>query len=47
MTDPDNDLEERAEAMDLEFYDHLDEHTSDGGGCMELAEALAEARREE
>lgn len=46
MSDTTKELRSRAQELDEDFYDNLDEKIDDGGGCMELAEALSEARND-
>lgn len=46
MTDADTDLRERSETVADDWADSVAEQAEDGGGCMELAEALSEMREE-
>lgn len=47
MSDPEtDDVRDRLTDAATDFYGSLDDELEDGGGCMELAEALAAHRDE-
>lgn len=47
MSEPQANLNERAEEMDMDFEERLqDRLDGEAGGCMNMAEALAEMRRD-
>ncbi len=46
MNDADQELRDRSEAVADDWAESIKEESDDGGGCMELAEALSEMREE-
>lgn len=46
MTDNTDELRERAQSMDGDWTEQINDYTGDGGGCIEIAEALSDARDE-
>jgi hypothetical protein len=46
MSNTDTDLRERSDSVSDDWAEAIKDEAEDGGGCMELAEALSEMREE-